>query len=123
MLLKIINKQKLAGLVVGTGLAASIQLALIPPVISFYESVIIVYFLTGFFSGYISSKILWHWGIWLTFPWIIWIFFKIASGGFMDSISESLGWLIFYSFPVLPACAGTFVGGIVSRWKNFLNYY
>jgi hypothetical protein len=83
----------------------------------FYEFVITVYFLAGLFSGYLSPKLSWQWGIWLALPWIVWIFFNIAGAGFKDGIMGSLGWLVFYSFPVLPACAGAFGGAIIAQWK------
>jgi hypothetical protein len=59
---------QLAGLIIGTGLAASIQLALVPPVMSFYSYVIVVYFLAGLISGYLSPMLSWRWGIWLILP-------------------------------------------------------
>jgi hypothetical protein len=117
---KVSIKPQLAGLTVGTGLAALIQLALVPPaapVMPFYEFVITVYFLAGLFSGCLSPKLSWQWGIWQTLPWIVWIFFNIAGAGFKDGIMGSLSWLVFYSFPVLPACAGVFAGAIIARWK------
>ncbi len=60
------NKQQLTGLLIGTGLAASIQLALVPPLISFYEYVITLYFLAGFIFGYLSPKLSWRWGGWFS---------------------------------------------------------
>jgi len=51
-------KPQLVGLMVGTAVAASIQLALVPPVISFYEYVITVYFLASLISGYISPEVI-----------------------------------------------------------------
>lgn len=109
-------KPQIVGLMVGTAMAASIQLALAPPVISFYEYVITVYFLAGLICGCLNPKSSWRWGIWLTIPWIAWIFFNIAGAGFKDGIMGSIGWLVFYSFPVLPACAGAFAGAVSTRW-------
>ena len=119
ILAKKINKQQLTGLLVGTALAGSIQLALVRPLISFYDDVITLYFLVGIISGYISPKLSWRWGIWLTLPWIAGIFFSIAGAGFKEGILGSVGWLVFYSFPVLPACAGAFAGTTAAQWiKN-----
>lgn len=112
------NKLQLAGLMVGTVLAASIQLAMVPSIISFYEYVPAVYFLAGLLCGYLSPKLSWQWGIWLTLPWIAWIFFNIADAGFKDGILGSAGWLIFYSFPLLPSCAGAFAGAAAARRKK-----
>ncbi len=112
------NELRLAGLMVGTVLAASIQLALVPPVISFYEYVLIVYFLTGLLCGYLIPKLSWRWGIWITLPWIAWIFFNIAVAGFKDGITGSAGWLVFYSFPLLPSCFGAFAGAAAAQWKK-----
>ncbi len=109
---------KLAGLIIGTGLAASIQLALVPLVMSFYSYVITVYFLVGLIAGYLRPILSLWWGIWLTLPWIAWIFFNIASMGFKDGIALSIVWLFFYSFPFLPACIGAFAGAKTSIWKR-----
>jgi len=111
---------QLVGLMVGTVMAASIQLALVPPVISFYEYVLTVYFLAGLICGYLNPKSSWRWGIWLTLPWIAGIFINIAGAGFKDGIIGSIGWLVFYSFPVLPACAGAFAGSAAARWKKLI---
>ncbi len=80
--------------------------------------VLSVYFLAGLFSGYLSPKLSWRWGIWLTLPWIVWIFFNIAGAGFKDGILGSMGWLVLYSFPLLPSCAGAFAGAAAARWKK-----
>ncbi len=114
------RKPQLAGLIIGTGLAASIQLALVPPIISFYSYIITVYFLAGLISGYLRPMLSWWWGIWLTLPWIAWIFFNIASTGFKDGIVLSSVWLFFYSFPFLPACIGGFAGSYATGWKRKL---
>jgi len=68
MLAKKLRKQQLAGLLIGTGLAASIQLALVPPFISFYIYVITLYFLAGLIFGYLTPRLSWRGGIWLTLP-------------------------------------------------------
>ena len=112
---KKVIKPQLAGLIAGTGLAASVQLALVPQVISFYEYVITVYFLAGLVFGYFSPKLSWRCGVWLTLPWIAWIFFNIAAAGFKDGVLGSMGWLFFYSFPVLPACTGAVAGATAAR--------
>jgi hypothetical protein len=111
---------KLEGLIIGTALAASIQLALVPRIMSFYSYIITVYFLTGLISGYLRPFLSWWWGIWLGLPWIAWIFFNIASTGFKDGIVLSIVWLFFYSFPFLPACIGAFAGSYVAGWKRKL---
>ena len=120
MVAKKIKKQQLAGLLVGTGLAASIQLALFPPLISFYIYVITLYFLAGLIFGYLAPMLSWRGGIWLTLPWIAWIFFNIAGAGFKDGILGSAGWLLFYSFPVLPACVGALAGASAAPWKKII---
>ncbi len=109
---------QLAGLIIGTGIAASIQLALVPTVIAFYSYVITVYFLAGLITGYLRPMLSWWWGVWLTLPWIVWIFFNIVSTGFKDGIALSIVWLFFYSFPLLPSCIGALAGAKTSIWKR-----
>ncbi len=63
---------ELAGLIIGTGIAASIQLALLPQVMSFDSYLITIYPLAGLISGYLSPVLSWQWGLWLVLPWIGW---------------------------------------------------
>ncbi len=113
---------QLAGLISGTGIAASIQLALVPPVISFDSYLITIYFLAGLISGYIRPMLSWRWGIWLVVPWIGWVFFNMASAGFRGGIAPNILLLLLqYSFPFLPACLGAFAGARTSLWKRELN--
>ena len=113
---------QLAGLIAGTGLAASIQFGvrLIPMEISFFSYVSILYFLAGFLFGFFVPGLSWKGGIWLTLLWIAWIFFNIASAGFKDGILGSVGWLFLYSFPILPAGAGACAGALTSRFAQGL---
>ncbi len=110
-------KPQLAGLLVGTGLAASIQfgIRLIPFEESFFSYAIILYFLAGLFFGFFIPGLSWKGGIWITLPWIVRTFFMIASTGFKDGIPASIGWLLLYSFPILPASAGTYAGGLMAK--------
>jgi hypothetical protein len=120
---KDIIKPQLAGLIAGTGLIVMIQITsgfMIPVVGSYYGYVILVYSLAGLISGYLGPKLSWLLGIWLTLPWIVWIFSNIARAGFNSGIAGSIGWLLFYSFPFLPACTGAYAGAITSRWKKKL---
>lgn len=112
-----INKSQLAGLIAGTGLAASMQFGvrLIPVYDSFYSYTIILYFLAGIIFGYFVPQLSWKGGIWLTIPWITRIFLVIASTGFKDGIAGSLGWLLLYSFPFVPATAGTYAGTLMVK--------
>ena len=112
-----IIKPQLAGLIIGTGLAASIQFGfrLIPLEDSFFSYASALYFFAGLFFGFFVPGLSWKGGIWLTLPWIAWIFFNIARAGFKDGIPGSLGWLFLYSFPLLPASAGAFAGTVITR--------
>lgn len=110
---------KLAGLIIGTGIAASIQLALVPPVMSFDSYLITIYFLAGLIAGYIRPVLSWRWGIWLVLPWIAWVIFNMASTGFRGGIAPNILLLLLqYSFPFLPACLGAFAGARASLWKR-----
>ncbi len=42
---------QLGGLIIGTGIAASIQLAMVPPVMLFDSYLITIYFIAGLISG------------------------------------------------------------------------
>jgi hypothetical protein len=114
---KEIIKLQLAGLLVGTGLAASIQfgIRLIPFEDSFFSYASILYFLAGLFFGFFIPGLSWKGGIWITLPWIVRTFFVIASTGFKDGIPASIGWLLLYSLPILPASAGTYAGGLMAK--------
>ena len=116
-------KLQLAGLLVGTGLAASIQfgIRLIPFEDSFFSYTSILFFLAGLFFGYFIPGHSWKGGFWLTLPWIVRTFFVIASTGFKDGIPASIGWLLLYSLPILPASAGTYAGKILDRILVHLN--
>lgn len=114
---KEIIKLQLAGLLVGTGLAASIQfgIRLIPFEDSFFSYTGILYFLAGLFFGFFIPGLSWKGGFWLTLPWIVRTFFVIANTGFKDGIPASIGWLLLYSLPILPASAGTYAGGLMVK--------
>jgi hypothetical protein len=117
-----IIRPQLAELIIGTGMAASIQfgIRLIPLEDSFFNYASALYFFAGLFLGFFIPGFSWKGGIWLTLPWIAWIFFNIASAEFKDGIWESLGWLFLYSFPLLPASTGAFTGAVIARWKKKL---
>jgi len=116
-----VSKPQLAGLIVGTGLAASIQfgIRLLPIYDSFYSYTIILYFLASLIFGCFTPGLSWKGGIWLTVPWVTWIFFNIASTGFKDGILGSFGWLLLYSFPLVPASAGSYGGALTARLISF----
>ena len=109
--MKEIVKLRLEGLLVGTGLVAGINLIgmLDRPEVSFYNFTVIVYLLTGLILGFLRPKLSWQWGLWLTLPWIAWIFYNVASTGFKEGMGSIL-LMIFYFFPILPACAGAYLG-------------
>jgi hypothetical protein len=78
------NKPELAGLIVGTGLAASIQFGvrLIPVYDSFFNYAGILYFLAGLIFACFIPRLSLKGGVWLTIPWIARTFLVIASTGF-----------------------------------------
>ena len=76
---------------------------------------IILYFLAGLIFGYFVPQLSWKGGVWLTIPWIARIFLVIASTGFKDGIAGSLGWLLLYSFPFVPAIAGAYAGTVMVK--------
>jgi len=92
---KEITKLKLAGLLFGTGLAASIHfgIKLIPFEGEFFSYTSILYFFSGIFFGFFIPGLSWKGGFWLTLPWIVRTFFVIAGTGFKDGIPASIGWL------------------------------
>lgn len=111
------NKAQLAGLIVGTGLAASIQFGvrLIPVYDDFFSYSGILYFLAGFIFGCFVPLLSWKGGVWLTIPWIVRTFLVIASTGFKDGIPGSLGWLLIYSLPLVPAIMGAYAGTLMVK--------
>ncbi len=112
-----IIKSQLAGLLIGTGLVAGINLVglFFHPEISFYNLAILVYFFTGLISGLLQPKLSWQWGIWITLPWMAWIFFNAVSIGFKEGIGTILV-ILFYFFPIMPACIGALLGAGITRW-------
>jgi len=82
---------------------------------SFFSYTSILFFLAGLFFGYFIPGHSWKGGFWLTLPWIVRTFFVIASTGFKDGIPASIGWLLLYSLPILPASAGTYAGGLMAK--------
>ena len=114
---KEITKLKLAGLLFGTGLTASIHfgIRLIPFEGEFFSYTSILYFFSGLFFGFFIPGLSWKGGFWLTLPWIVRTFFVIANTGFKDGIPASIGWLLLYSLPILPASAGAYAGGLMVK--------
>ncbi len=115
--MKEIAKLRLSGLLVGAGLVAGINLIglFFHPEISFYNFAILVYFFTGLILGLLQPKLSWQWGIWVTLPWMAWIIFNAASIGIKEGIGNIL-FILFYFFPVIPACIGAFLGAGITRW-------
>lgn len=120
MLAKRIQVHQLAGLVVGTGLAASIHLGirLIPFESHFFNYAGVLYFSAGLLFGCLVPALSWRGGIWIAVPWIVRTFFVIAGEVFKNGMPPGIGWLLMlllYSFPILPAMAGTFAGSLLVR--------
>jgi hypothetical protein len=74
-------KPHLLEMLVGTGLAASIQfgMRLIPFEGSFFSNTSILYFHAGLFIGLFIPGLSWKGGFWLTLPWTVRTFSAIRS--------------------------------------------
>ncbi len=116
------SKVQLAWLAAGTGLAASIHFGvrLIPVYDSFFSYAGILYFLAGLVFGILVPGLSWKGDIWLTVPWIVRTFLVIAGTGFKDGILGSIGWLLIYSLPLIPAVAGAYAGTRAVRLISFI---